>query len=69
MCVLVVKTGIEVLRQKSKSKASPRAPGKEKKNKHRKGRSSGKAPRGSDGQAGALGRDQLRDRRMRDMKH
>ena len=37
--------------------------------KNRKGRSLGRAPRGSDGQAGALGRDQLRDRRMRDMKH
>ena len=42
--------------------------GKRKK-KHRKGRSSGKAPRGSDGQAGALGRDQLRDSRTRDTKH
>ena len=29
----------------------------------------GSAPRGSDGQAGALGRDQLRNSRTRDTKH
>ena len=37
-----------------------------KKKKNRKGKSSGSAPRGSDGQAGALGRHQLHDRRERD---
>ena len=39
-----------------------------KKKKNRKGRSSGRVARGSDGQAGALGRDQLHDRRARDKK-
>ena len=37
--------------------------------KNRKGRSSGRRPRGSDGQAGALGRDQLSDSRTRGTKH
>ena len=39
-----------------------------KKKKHRKGKSSGQAARGTKGQAGALGRDQLHDRRARDKK-
>ena len=43
------------------------ADGKKKK-KNRKGKSSGSAPRGSDGQAGALGRHQLHDRKARDKK-
>ena len=42
--------------------------GKKKKKKHRKGRSSGQAARGTKGQAGALGRNQLHDRRARDKK-
>ena len=39
-----------------------------KKKKHRKGKSSGQAARGTKGQAGALGRDELHDRRARDKK-